>query len=59
MAFVVDAMQNGISPSSFDGKNDNAEIHDSGETSKVTGTLLMFYGISLLIGSPILGYMGK
>ncbi|KAI7853761.1 major facilitator superfamily domain-containing protein [Circinella umbellata] len=58
MAFVVDAMQNGLSPSSFDGKKDSAEIHDSGETSKITGTLLMFYGIGLLIGSPILGYMG-
>ncbi|KAI8393496.1 major facilitator superfamily domain-containing protein [Radiomyces spectabilis] len=57
MPFVISALQQGRPPDSggspYDGK-----VENGGSTSQQTGVLLALFAAGLLIGSPILGYLG-
>lgn len=56
--FVIDALQNGKSPDSGPDPY-HSEVSDGGSVSQDTGVLLALFAAGLLVGSPILGYLGK
>ncbi|KAI8145244.1 major facilitator superfamily domain-containing protein [Fennellomyces sp. T-0311] len=56
--FVIDAIDQGKPPSSFSGDVGFVGISNSGDASKGTAILLALYAAALIVGSPILGYIG-
>lgn len=56
--FVIDALQNGKSPDSGPDPY-HSEVSNGGSVSQDTGILLALFAVGLLVGSPILGYLGK
>jgi MFS family permease len=56
--FAIDAMNNGKPPDSAVDPY-HSEIINSAAVSKDTGLLLALFAVGLLIGSPILGYLGN
>lgn len=57
--FVIDSIHKGKSPDSSDIDRDQSSISHGEAVSKDTGILLALFAVGLLIGSPILGYLGK
>lgn len=56
--FVIDALQNGKSPDSGPDPY-HSEVSNGAAVSQDTGVLLALFAVGLLVGSPILGYLGK
>jgi hypothetical protein len=56
--FVIDALRNGSSPNSGSDTYTNV-ISDESSVSKDTGILLALFAVGLLVGSPILGFLGN
>lgn len=57
MPFAIDAIHNGKSPDTAADPY-HSEISNSDAVSQETGVLLALFAVGLLLGSPILGYLG-
>lgn len=58
--FIIDSIQKGKNLSSSSNVDLNHSTISNGEsTSQETGVMLALFSVGLLVGSPILGFLGK